>query len=512
MASETEISAMTAKELRNEIAAKSLSPVEVLEAFISRIYTLNPSINAVTATCFKRAREEAVLAEAAVVSGDDLGPLHGVPFAVKDLERTAGVLTTFGSPLYRNNVPLRDSVMVSRVRKSGAIMVGKTNTPEFGAGANTRNAVWGATGNPFNPTLTCGGSSGGSAAALAADLLPICTGSDTGGSLRIPAAFCGVVGFRPSPGMVPAEHRQLGWTPISVLGPMARTVADARLLLASQVGYDEGDPLTFPQDGSALSASDPIDLSKLRVAWSVDFGTGIVDVPVANAFMRKIGAMSSCFESCEEILIDFGEAGRCFDIIRAASFVARYKDDYDQDPSRLGPNVRANFELGSRMSLADFAWAHTEQTRIFRRFQETFEKFDVVMAPTVAASPFPWKTLYLDKINGRNLNSYYHWLAITWYITLTTNPALSLPCGRDDNGMPFGLQIVGRFRGDGALLDIAEALESAFGGEPELERPKPDATTLEGSAGSASSSSSSSSADSLFSLVTDAPDPDLVHD
>lgn len=500
MAHGQELVKLTAHALRDRIADKSLSPVEVLEAYIDRIEALNPAINAVTATCFKRARSEAKAAEQAVMARADLGPLHGLPFAVKDLERTAGVLTTFGSPLYKNNVPDQDSVMVSRLRKAGAIMVGKTNTPEFGAGANTRNPVWGATGNPFDPMLTCGGSSGGSAAALAGDLLPICTGSDTGGSLRIPAAFCGVVGFRPSPGMVPAEHRQLGWTPISVLGPMARNVADTRLMLASQVGANQGDPLTFSQDTGRLRQPRPVDLAKLRVAWSVDFGTGIVDVPVANAFKRKIAAMGGMFESCDEVSNDFGEAERCFDIIRAASFVARYKDVYDQDPSRLGPNVRTNYEVGAKMSMADFAWAHSEQTRIFRRFQETFDRYDVVLAPTVAVSPFPWETLYLDEINGRKLNSYYHWLAMAWYITLTTNPAISLPCGVDDKGMPFGLQVVGKFRGDAELLDAAEAMEAAFAGTAELARPLPHVSMLR------------EPVDALRSLATDPPDPQLVRD
>ena len=499
MTGTTDLVHLTATDLREQIAAKALSPVEVLEAYIQRIESINPAINAVTATCFKRAREEAKKAESAVIAGEELGPLHGLPFAVKDLERTAGVLTTFGSPLHKDNVPDQDSVMVSRIRKAGAIMVGKTNTPEFGAGANTRNPVWGATGNPFNPMLTCGGSSGGSASALAADLLPICTGSDTGGSLRIPAAFCGVVGFRPSPGMVPAEHRQLGWTPISVLGPMGRNVRDARLLLASQVGAHAGDPLSFPQDGQTLAQSQPADLSRLRVAWSNDFGTGIVDVPIASAFKRKIAAMRHNFASCDEVSFDFGEAERCFDVIRAASYVARYKDVYDEDPMRLGPNVRANYELGAEMSLADFAWAHSEQSRIFRRFQATFQNYDVVLAPTVAVSPFPWETLYLDEINGQKLNSYYHWLAMAWYITLTTNPAISLPCGLDDNQLPFGLQIIGKFRGDRELLDVAEAMEGAFTGSDELARPKPDTDALR------------KPVDALLGLVTDAPDSQLAY-
>ena len=469
---------LSAVELARRMRDKSLSPVEVLEAFIARIEALNPAINAVTATCFERARGEARAAEKALRDGADVGPLHGLPFAVKDLEYTGGVLTTFGSPLFKDFVPDADSVMVARVRAAGAIMVGKTNTPEFGAGANTRNPVWGATGNPFDPMLTCGGSSGGSASALAADLLPICTGSDTGGSLRIPSAFCGVVGFRPTPGMVPAERRQLGWTPISVLGPMGRTVADASLLFASQVGLDAGDPLTFPQDASAYRTPEPVDLGSLRVGYSVDLGTGIVDPAIKAAFERKIGAMRHLFRSCDAISPDFGEAERCFDVIRAISFVARYRDDYERDKSLLGPNVRANYELGAAMSLADVAWAHAEQTRIFRRFQQTFAHVDLVLTPAVAVSPFPWQTLYLDQIAGRRMNTYYHWLAMSWFITLATNPALSLPCGTDDKGLPFGLQIVGPFRHDRQVLSAGAALEQAFATSADLRRPLPDIEKL----------------------------------
>ena len=243
--SATELLSLSAVEMRRLIGAKRLSPVELLEASIQRIEALNPGINAVTATCFDRARDEARAAEAAVMRGDSLGMLHGLPTGIKDLEDTAGLLSTYGSPLYRDHVPTKDGAMVARIRAQGAIVVAKTNTPEFGAGANSRNPVWGATGNPFDPTLNAGGSSGGSAAALAVDMLPVCTGSDTGGSLRIPAAKCGVVGFRPSPGLVPVERRPFGWAPISVVGPMGRSVEDTCLLLAAQASMDACDPLSY---------------------------------------------------------------------------------------------------------------------------------------------------------------------------------------------------------------------------------------------------------------------------
>jgi amidase len=225
MSDNDDLVARNAVELRRMIGAKEISPVELLDVCIERIEAINPAVNAITATCYDDARKAAKAAERKVLDGESLGLLHGLPLGVKDLEDTAGLLTTYGSPMSRGHVPSHDVVLVERLRAAGAILVAKTNVPELGAGANTRNPVWGATGNPFDPELNAGGSSGGSAAALACDMLPVCTGSDTGGSLRIPASKCGVVGFRPSAGLVPNSRRLLGWTPISVVGPVGRDVA-----------------------------------------------------------------------------------------------------------------------------------------------------------------------------------------------------------------------------------------------------------------------------------------------
>ena len=470
--------ALSAVELRRLIGTKAISPVELLDACITRIDALNPAVNAIAAKGYKRARAEAKAAEAAVLAGEDLPPLHGLPLGVKDLQDTEGLLTTHGSPLYRDNVPKRDSAQIALVRKAGAIVTAKTNVPEFGAGANSRNPVWGATGNPFNPSLNAGGSSGGSAAALACDMLPICTGSDTGGSLRIPAAICGIVGYRPSPGLVPMDGRGLGWTPISVLGPMGRDVADTRLLFGAQLGVDDRDPLSQPLDAVAASASRPLDLSRLRVAWTTDFGQCPVASDIKQVMRARMKSMSHLFLSCDEIDVDFGEADRMFDVIRAQSYVARYKHSYDTEREKLGPNIVANYELGAAMTMADAAWAHTEQTSLFRRFQALYRDYDLIIAPTTPVSPFPWTQLYLTELEGQKLRNYYHWLSLTYFITLVTNPAISLPCGVDGNGMPFGLQIIGRFRGDLELLDAAQAMESAFTAIPGLARPKPDLAKL----------------------------------
>jgi Asp-tRNA(Asn)/Glu-tRNA(Gln) amidotransferase A subunit family amidase len=352
-----ELLALSSVEMRRRIGTKEISPLELVDSSIGRIEALNPAVNAIAAADFARARKLAMSAESAARKGEQLGALHGLPTGIKDLHETAGLLTTYGSPLYRSHVPTHDAAMVALVRKAGAIILCKTNVPEFGAGANTRNVVWGATGNPFDPRLNAGGSSGGSAVALACDMLPVCTGSDTGGSLRIPAAICGVVGFRPSPGVVPADGRPLGWTPISVLGPMGRSVADLRLLFSAQIGMDDREPLAFPLDPAAIATARPVDLGRLRVAFTDDFGQCPVSAEIRRVFRSRIASMRQLFRTCDEVEFDFGEADRCFDVVRAQSYVDRYRDAYAKDPDSLGPNVRINYEmagLGARRTDTDF--------------------------------------------------------------------------------------------------------------------------------------------------------------
>lgn len=469
---------LPAVELRRLIGARQISPVELLDACIARIDSVNPYVNAVTATCFDRARSEARAAEKAVMAGEPLGLLHGLPLGVKDLEPTEGLLTTWGSPIYRDHVPTQDIELVARLRRAGAIVAGKTNVPEMGAGANSRNDVWGATGNPFNPNLNAGGSSGGSAAALACDMLPVCTGSDTGGSLRIPAAKCGVVGFRPSPGIVPSVRKLLGWTPLSVVGPMGRTVEDACLQLAASAGVHAGDPLSYPLDPASFLHPARTDLSRLRVAWTEDFGACDVDEGIRATFRQKTAAMRHLFAACDEVKLDLGDVHRCFDVLRAESFVAGMQAAYERDPDSLGPNPRANYEMGARMSLLDAAWAQAEQTRLLKRFQDTFADYDLILSPTTPVSPFPWTQLYAAQVGGQQQANYYRWLALTYVVTLTTHPAISLPCGTDHAGMPFGLQVVGGFRRDHELLGAAHAMEQAFSTQEALRRPRPDLAAL----------------------------------
>nr|WP_026349833.1 amidase family protein [Bordetella sp. FB-8] len=469
---------LSAVELRRLIGARQVSPVELLQACMDRIAAVNPYINAITATDYERAGAAARAAEQAVMRGEPLGLLHGLPLGVKDLEPTAGLLTTYGSPIHRGNVPEQDVELVARLRRAGAVVTAKTNVPEMGAGANSRNPVWGATGNPFNPNLNAGGSSGGSAAALACDMLPVCTGSDTGGSLRIPAAKCGVVGFRPSPGVVPSTRKPLGWTPLSVVGPMGRTVADACLQLAASAGPHAGDPLSYPLDPLSFLHPGTADPGSLRVAYTEDFGLCAVDDGIRAVFREKIAAMRHLFAACDPIELDLGQAHRCFDVLRAEAFVAGMQQAYEQDPDSLGPNPRANYEMGAAMSLKDCAWAQSEQTRILQRFQQAYTGYDLILSPTTPVSPFPWTQPYADTINGEKQQNYYRWLALTYVVTLTTHPAIALPCGRDRQGMPFGLQVTGRFRGDHALLAAAQALEHAFARIDGLGRPLPDLAAL----------------------------------
>jgi Asp-tRNA(Asn)/Glu-tRNA(Gln) amidotransferase A subunit family amidase len=474
----TELCDIGAVELRRRIGSKELSPVELLDSCLARIDAVNPALNAVTATCIDRAKDEAKAAERTVLNGEALGPLHGIPIGIKDLSETQGLRTTWGSPLYADYVPEKDERMVAAVRKAGAIVVGKTNVPEFGAGANTNNPVYGPTGNPFDPKRICGGSSGGSAVALATSMLPLCTGSDTGGSLRIPAAFCGVVGYRPSVGLLANERRLVGWTPITTQGPMGRTVEDTMLLLQTQVSNDSRDPLAFAADAAALAAPSPIDLSSLRVAFSEDLGIVPLDPGIRATFRERIALLKSVFRSCDQRDPEMKDADEAFGILRAQSFLAAHSERYEKHRDKLGPNIIANVEQGLKMSLADGARGQVMATKIYRAFQEFFRDVDLLISPVVPVPPFPLEQRYMDVIDGKKLATYYSWLAPTYALSLTGHPAMSLPCGLEPTGTPFALQLCGPARSDKFLLDVAHALERHLARDPRTARPIPDLKRL----------------------------------
>ncbi|HEX2943990.1 MAG TPA: amidase family protein, partial [Rhodopila sp.] len=339
---------LTAVEARRLIGAKALAPTELLESCIARIEAIDPAVNAMVARDFDRARDAAIAADNAVARGEALPPLHGLPIGIKDLELTAGLRTTFGSPLFADHVPAEDEHAVAAIRAAGAIIVGKTNVPEFGAGANTRNAVYGVTANPFDTTKSSAGSSGGSAVALATGMVPLCTGSDTGGSLRNPAAFCGIVGFRPTPGMVPTERRVHAWNALPVVGPMARTVADTCLLLGVMAGDDSCDQLATTIHGQTVRRPGDvyppaaIDLSRLRVAFSPDFGFAPTERHIREVFAEKTGLFRHVFAAAEDATPDCSGTDEAFEVLRALYFVAAHVDKVRNTPDLVGPNVRAN--------------------------------------------------------------------------------------------------------------------------------------------------------------------------
>ncbi|MCB2029712.1 MAG: amidase, partial [Rhodoferax sp.] len=292
-----------------------------------------------------------------------------------------------------------------------------------------------------------------------------------------PAALCGVVGLRPSPGVVANDARPLGWSVISVLGPMARNVADTHLMLQASTGIEPRDPLSYAEPALAAPLA-AVDLSTLRVGFTEDFGICAVDPAIRRSLRQRVAALEALGVRCEPLALDLADADRVFDILRAESFYAGYADTLRDAPHTLAPHVRANIEMAGAMTLADRAWAHLAQTRIARRFATAFERFDLIVAPTSPVTPFPWTTLYAETIDGQAMRNYYHWLALTYIPTLATNPALALPCGVDEAGMPFGLQLIGPLRGDARLLAMAAALEQAFAADPALRRPKPDLQAL----------------------------------
>jgi len=470
---------------RRMIGSKALSPRELVASCIKRIERIDHAVNAMVARDFERATAAAAAAEAMVMRGETLGPLHGLPIGIKDLEDTAGLRSTYGSVLFKDHVPTKDHLIVRSVKAAGAIVLGKTNTPEWGAGANTRNAVYGVTGNPFSPDRSAAGSSGGSGVVLATGMVPLATGSDTGGSLRNPAAYNGIVGFRPSPGVVPSDKRPIGWNPLSVLGPMARTVPDVALLLSTMLSDDAVDPLattiagrTIRSAGDVLPLPD-VDLASLKVALTPDFGFAPTERHIRDVFAGKSALFRHVFAVADDATPDCSGTDETFEVLRSVSFMASFHERFRETPELLGPNVRANVEEGLRYSALDVTNALKQQTVLYKRWQAFFERYDVILSPAVTLSPRPWAELYPTEIDGAPTRSYFHWLALAYAVTVVGHPAISLPVGLDDRGMPFGLQIVGRRGGDAKVLAVAAALERLLAEDARTARPSPDIAALE---------------------------------
>jgi Asp-tRNA(Asn)/Glu-tRNA(Gln) amidotransferase A subunit family amidase len=468
---------LDAVDARRLIGQKKLSPVELLESCIRQVEAVDPKVNALVVRAFDRARREARAAEDAVMRGDPLPPLHGLPVGVKDLSDTEGIVTAYGSLLFRDHVPQKDEHVVAAIRRAGGIVIGKTNSPEFGAGGNTNNKLYGPTRNPFDLEKTCGGSSGGSGVVLATHMMPLATGSDTGGSLRLPAAFNGVVAHRPSPGVVPFDRRSQAFSTYQSQGPMARTVADAALLLYAMAERNPIDPMAYPLDRDQFLSLPEVDLSSLRVAISEDLGIAPVARAVRAAFQDRVGRFSSLFGSVEHRDPDFRDALDVFWYLRGVYMLAKHEAVFETYNDDVNPNVRSNIKAALPMEARKIGWAAREQYRLMRDFHRYMEDFDILICPAVTVTPFPFAELYPKEIDGAPMENYVHWAALTSSLTVTGNPVVAIPCGLDEYGTPFGIQIVGKLHRDREVLAIARAIESAVRADAVQAPPVPACAT-----------------------------------
>jgi amidase len=474
-----DLCATPAVELARLIRARELSAAELLAAVLARIDAVNPAINAIVTLAAEQAQATAAGLDARAARGEFAGPLHGLPIAVKDLAETAGIRTTYGSPVFASYVPSFDAPHVARLKQAGAVVIGKTNTPEFGAGSQTFNAVFGATRNPFDTRLTPGGSSGGAAAAVATGMIPFADGSDLAASVRNPAAFCGLVGLRTTPGLVPADVLD----PMGVVGPIARTAADAALLLAGMCGADAGQPLARPDRPGDFLGLRPAPLRGLRVAWTDDLG----DLPVQPEVRQVLTAMRGSLEEAGCVVTDaapaLAAADEVFQVLRAARMAARaplLRAHRDQVKATLAWNI----EKGLALSGEQIAVARDGQAEIFRRFAAFLADgpYDVLALPTVQVLPFPVEQEWVTEINGEPMATYIDWMRSCSRITVTLHPAITIPAGLSpapapaapapaapapaapasaapaSAGLPVGLQLAGRYGDDRRLLEIAAAI------------------------------------------------------
>ncbi|MDB5842490.1 MAG: Amidase [Herminiimonas sp.] len=458
-----EIFYMSATGMAGAIRAGHLSARDVMQAHLSRIERINPKVNAIVTLHAEQAMAAAAAADEAQARGEPLGPLHGLPVAHKDLLPTKGMRTTFGSKVHENLVPAYSALVVERQQQAGAISIGKTNTPEFGAGSQTFNAVFGATRNPYDLSKTCGGSSGGSAVALATGMVALADGTDMGGSLRCPANFCNVVGLRPSFGRVPQVPALDGWDSLSVSGPMARNVEDLALYLSVMAGPDARDPLAIAEDGARFRAPLARDFKGARIAWSPGMG----GLPVDKRVMRAIESQRQVFEDLgcvvEEACPDFRDAHEVFMALRAYAFELGLGAVMDQHPGVLKDTIVWNIEEGRKLGAAQLARADKLRTALFQRMHRFMQTYDFIVLPVNQVPPFPIEQQYVSEIDGVPMESYIEWMRSCYLVTATGHPAISLPCAFTDDGLPVGMQIVGRHQGEFALLQIAHAFEQATG-------------------------------------------------
>ncbi|MCW5981439.1 MAG: hypothetical protein KIT09_25360 [Bryobacteraceae bacterium] len=471
----SEICFLPATGMARLLRARELSARELMRAHLEQIERVNPKVNAIVTLDAAKAMERAAQADESAARGVFLGSLHGLPIAHKDLLETRGMRTTYGSPIFRDYVPAFDALAVERIRDAGAILIGKTNTPEFGAGSQTFNPVFGATRNPWDLSKTCGGSSGGAAVALACGMLPIADGSDMGGSLRNPASFCSVVGFRTSPGRAPIVPARSAWQALSVLGPMARSVADAALLLSAMAGPDPRAPLSLDDPGSRFAAPLDRDFRGARVAWTGGIAGAMFEKRVLEVVARGRKTLESLGCIVEEAQLDLSGADGIFKTFRALSFFAAYGPLLRDHRREMKETIVEEIERGARLTPGDLARAEYDWSRLLERTGEFMTKYEFFALPTTQVAPFDVNRPYPDEIEGVKMASYIDWMRSCYRVTLTALPAISVPAGFTAEGLPVGIQIVGRHHDDWGVLQVAHAFELASNA---VRRPPPTAAPI----------------------------------
>jgi amidase len=456
-----EICFLSAAGLVKRMRAKELSAAEVMQAHLSQIDRINPKVNAIVTLLAEQAMAQARSADEALAKGKELGCLHGLPVAHKDLVMTKGIRTTSGSPIFKDFVPQEDALIVERLKQAGAITIGKTNTPEFGAGSQTFNDVFGETLNPYNTSKTCGGSSGGAAVALACGMLPIADGSDMGGSLRNPASFCNVVGLRTSPGRVPSWPKLAGWSPLSVEGPMARTVKDTALMLSAIAGADPRSPIAISESGDLFSRPLNRDFKDTRIAWSQDLGSLPVDSQVTATIEKQRHVFEDLGCLVEEGEPDLSDADEIFKVWRAWIFELNFSEFLDTHRSQMKDTVIWNIQEGKQLSGPQISNIERKRTQLYHRVREFMETYEFLILPVSQVPPFDVKQRYITEINDIKMETYIDWMKSCYYITTFGSPAISVPCGFTSQGLPVGVQIVGRHQDDFGVLQLAYAFEQA---------------------------------------------------
>jgi aspartyl-tRNA(Asn)/glutamyl-tRNA(Gln) amidotransferase subunit A len=454
----------TAADLAQAIRRRELSPVEVTEATLARIERSQPVLNAFISVCHEQARAAARAAEAAVRRNDPLGPLHGVPFSVKDLIRTQGVRTTYGSVIFRDHVPAADAVAVARMKDAGAILIGKTTTPEFGQKGITEAPLFGRTRNAWHPARTSGGSSGGAAVAVAAGLGPLAMGTDGGGSTRIPAACNGVVGFKQSLGLVPHDSAEDAFGNISYITPMARTVMDTALMLEAMAGPHPSDPHTQNRPPQRLveAARGQGDLQGLKIGWRPLLGNTVLAAQVRDRCAGALHAFAELRAEIVEMPDDFEHAEQLWLVLNGAYRFAQFGRHLEKHRAVMDPSLVAQLERAGSYSAQELYQAVFMRTRLYRQVQGWFEQADIVAMPTLARSALPIDHGFFDavEIDGRPVDTMRRaWYPYTLPFNLTGNPAISIPCGWDSDGLPVGLQLIGPLGADALLLRAAAAFE-----------------------------------------------------